>query len=343
MINIPMPSDAIHTAQLRCFWRSQIRGPDQANTTNRLLQRALRHQAILTNQLTNTTSTTKPPPCTSQSLWAHHLIKLYTDEDLALSQHLPDEHTQAPRLPHQYPELQPAAAQLHAHAIHTTGDLHTGQHWIPPEQLPATLRPYLHDILTNSDHLTPARLLHPGQTWHVTPTPPNHTPRTIFEILHTQNPQGHHHLRSWRPINPHSHTQPLQGDHYQWAPHPPATAPPPTLTTADLDPHQTATWQKILLQSTTEHHPQGHLQQRILSITPTDAPDHLNQAARMPTPTRPRATLLQHLCLPAQYTIYVDGGWEYTGNNFLNVFQEQRDPTNRQGNAGIAIDPQGPN
>jgi hypothetical protein len=43
MINIPMPSDAIHTAQLRCFWRSQIRGPNQANTTNRLLQRALRH------------------------------------------------------------------------------------------------------------------------------------------------------------------------------------------------------------------------------------------------------------------------------------------------------------
>jgi len=95
-----MPSDAIHTSQLRCFWRSQIRGPNQANTTNRLLQRALRHQAILTNQLTNTTSTTKPPPCTSQSLWAHHLTKLYTDEDLALSQHHPDEYTQAPRLPH---------------------------------------------------------------------------------------------------------------------------------------------------------------------------------------------------------------------------------------------------
>ena len=27
MIHIPMPSDTIHTSQLRCFWRSQIRGP----------------------------------------------------------------------------------------------------------------------------------------------------------------------------------------------------------------------------------------------------------------------------------------------------------------------------
>ena len=30
MINIPMPSDAIHTSQLRCFWHSQICGPRQA-------------------------------------------------------------------------------------------------------------------------------------------------------------------------------------------------------------------------------------------------------------------------------------------------------------------------
>ena len=134
MINIPMPSDAIHTSQLRCFWRSQIRGPRQATTTTRLLQRALRHQATLTNQLPNiTTTTTKPPPCTANSLWAHHLIKLYADEDLALSQHHMDAHTQDPRLPHQHPETQPAAAQLHSHAIHTVGDLHTGQHWIPPE------------------------------------------------------------------------------------------------------------------------------------------------------------------------------------------------------------------
>ena len=145
MINIPMPSDAIYTSQLRCFWRSQIRGPRQANTTNRLLQRALRHQTTLTNQppniTTTTTTTTKPPPCTGHSLWAHHLIKLYADEDLALSQHHTDDHTQDPRLPHQYPETQPAAAQLYS-----------------------------------------------------------------------QNPQGYHHIRPWRPVNPHLHTQPLQGD-----------------------------------------------------------------------------------------------------------------------------------
>ena len=53
-------------------------------------------------------------------------------------------------------------------------------------------------------------------------------------------------------------------------------------------------------------------------------------------------TLPQVIPLPPQYTIYVDGGWEYDGNNFLNVFQEQRDPTNRTGNAGITTVPQGP-
>ena len=140
MINIPMPSDTIHTSQLRCFWRSQIRGPRQANTTNRLMQRALRHQATLPHQLPNTITTNKPPPCTSKSLWAHHLIKLYADEDLALSQHNMNNHTLNPRLPHQSPETQPAAAQLHSHAIHTMGDLHTGQEWIPLDHLPVALR-----------------------------------------------------------------------------------------------------------------------------------------------------------------------------------------------------------
>ena len=53
-------------------------------------------------------------------------------------------------------------------------------------------------------------------------------------------------------------------------------------------------------------------------------------------------TLPPDIPLPPQYTIYVDGGWEYDGNNFLSVFQQQRDPTNRTGNAGIAIVPQGP-
>jgi hypothetical protein len=57
----------------------------------------------------------------------------------------------------------------------------------------------------------------------------------------------------------------------------------------------------------------------------------------MPTPTP-----LQNLPLPTHYTIYVDGGWEYKGNKFLGVFQEQRDPTCRKGNAGIAIVPQDP-
>ena len=111
-----------------------------------------------------------------------------------------------------------------------------------------------------------------------------------------------------------------------------------TITTEDLDPHHTATWQKLLLQPTADPHPHGHLQQRTLSITPTNAPDLPRTLP--PSPLTP--TLLQNIPLPTHYTIYVDGGWEYDGNNFLSVFQEQRDPTNRTGNAGIAIVPQGP-
>jgi hypothetical protein len=186
---------------------------------------------------------------------------------------------------------QAPAAQLHAHAIHTVGDLHTEQHWIPPEHLPATLRPYLQAILTNPNHPAPARPIHPGQTWHVSSTPPNHAPRTVFKNLHSQSHQGHHHLRPWRPVNPHSHTQPLQGDQYRWAPHSPADAPPPAFT-ADLDPHQTATWQKILLQPNTDPHPQGHLQQRILSITPADASDYPSHGPMYTAALRPTPTLL---------------------------------------------------
>ena len=45
---------------------------------------------------------------------------------------------------------------------------------------------------------------------------------------------------------------------------------------------------------------------------------------------------------PATYTIYVDGGWDTVNADFTTAFQEQRDPTNRRGSAGIAIVPTGP-
>ena len=45
--------------------------------------------------------------------------------------------------------------------------------------------------------------------------------------------------------------------------------------------------------------------------------------------------------LPTSYTIYVDGGWDSTDTDFYSAFQEQRDPTNRRGSAGIAIVPTG--
>ena len=39
--------------------------------------------------------------------------------------------------------------------------------------------------------------------------------------------------------------------------------------------------------------------------------------------------------------LYVDGGWDSTDTDFDSAFQEQRDPTNRRGSAGIAIVPTG--
>ena len=131
---------------------------------------------------------------------------------------------------------------------------------------------------------------------------------------------------------------PSQGTNTNGRRTPPTITPPPTITTKDLDPHQLANWQKILLQPTAGPHPHGHLQQQILSTTPTNAPDLQHP---LPPPLAP-PTPLQHIPLPTQYTIYVDGGWEFEGNNFLGIFQEQRDPTHRKGNVGIAIVPNGP-
>jgi hypothetical protein len=86
LLKIPMPSDAIQTSQLRCFWRSQIRGPRQAATTNRLLQRALRQQTNYTDnrQAANTIMTPTGP--NGNGLWAHSIAKIYSDASLAISQ-----------------------------------------------------------------------------------------------------------------------------------------------------------------------------------------------------------------------------------------------------------------
>ena len=85
LLKIPMPSDAIQTSQLRCFWRSQIRGPQQAATTNRLLQRALRHQSTFTinHQAANTITPRVGP---NDHLWAQFIAKIYSDAGLAISQ-----------------------------------------------------------------------------------------------------------------------------------------------------------------------------------------------------------------------------------------------------------------
>ena len=86
LLKIPMPSDAIQTTQLRCFWRSQIRGLCQADTTNRLLQRALRHQSNFTDNRQTATTIMPPTGPIGNCLCAHSIAKIYSDAGLAISQ-----------------------------------------------------------------------------------------------------------------------------------------------------------------------------------------------------------------------------------------------------------------
>ena len=101
------------------------------------------------------------------------------------------------------------------------------------------------------------------------------------------------------------------------------------------------TWKKVLCQPNIQADSTGRLLRRILSITNTEPPVTLYARTALPAATRP--TLLELTQpLPTAYNIYVDGGWTTTQADFHTAFQEQRDPTNRQGSAGIAIVPTGP-
>ena len=148
LLQLPMPSDAIQTSQLRCFWRSQHRGPRQAAVTNRLLQRALHQQA---NHTTNQHAVALLQPASTTSghgiLWAHTIAKIYADSELAICKPPAIPNNEPPSIMTSCPTLAPIADQLHHHAITTVGDLHTGQEWMPLDHLPVALRTQLHPIL----------------------------------------------------------------------------------------------------------------------------------------------------------------------------------------------------
>ena len=93
---------------------------------------------------------------------------------------------------------------------------------------------------------------------------------------------------------------------------------------------------KVLCQTNIHADPAGRLLRRILSITNTEPPVPLYARTALPASTRPQLPELTQP-LPTAYNIYVDGGWTTTQADFHTAFQEQRDPTNRQGSAGIAI------
>ena len=144
LLQLPMPSDAIQTSQLRCFWRSQNRGPRQAAVTNRLLQRTLNQQAnYTTNPQAATPLQPTPPPTSNGALWAHTIAKIYADSELAICKPPTANATGAPSIITSCPTLAPLAEQLHQHAITMLGDLHTGQQWMTPDHFPEALRPQL--------------------------------------------------------------------------------------------------------------------------------------------------------------------------------------------------------
>ena len=197
LLQLPMPSDAIQTSQLRCFWRSQNRGPRQAAVTNRLLQRALNQQAnYTTNPQAATPLRPTPPPTSNGALWAHTIAKIYADSELAICKPPTANATEPPSIITSCPTLTPLADQLHQHAITMLGDLHTGQQWMTPDHFPAALRPQLQLILQGLTQTAPARHIHSGQFWHLSPALQQHPARTIYEILPDQGHQGHHYVRS---------------------------------------------------------------------------------------------------------------------------------------------------
>jgi hypothetical protein len=137
----------------------------------------------------------------------------------------------------------------------------------------------------------------------------------------------------------------MPGDQYQWTPNSPHLLNSNSSTLPFINIPPGTSWNKILCQTTTNADPTGRLCRRILSITAVDPPLVPDPAQSLPA-HGPPSTADQNPIqlarpLPTSYTIYVDGGWDSTDTVFYSAFQEQRDPTNRRGSAGIAIVPTG--
>ena len=270
--------------------------------------------------------------------------QIYLDAGLAISQ--PPAPNDAPSsLLTNFPELQQQSKALHDHALFLPGALHSGQRWIHPAQFPTVLCPHLQQLIHAPAQPPPPRPIHAGQFWHLSPALPSHPQRTIYEILPTQTPNSPPCARVWLPTNPHSHVSPMPGDQYQWTPTSPHLSNPATPAIQFANVPLGTTWNKILCQTPITTDPTGRICRRILSITAVDPPTPTTPTQPSPAHGPPLASDQQPLQLarplPTSYTIYVDGGWDSTDTDFYSAFQEQRDPTNRRGSAGIAIVPTG--
>ena len=164
-------------------------------------------------------------------------------------------------------------------------------------------------------------------------------------MLPTQTPNCPPCARVWLPTNPHSHVSPMPGDQYQWTPTSPHLSRPATPAIQFANVPLGTTRNKILCRAPITTDPTGRLCRRILSITAVDPPTPTTLTQPSPAHGPPSASDQQPLQLarplPTSYIICVDGGWDSTDTDFYSTFQEQRDPTNRRGSAGIAIVPTG--
>ena len=154
---------------------------------------------------------------------------------------------------------------------------------------PVALQTQLHPILQGPPQLTPARPIHQGQFWHLTPTPQQHPARTIYEVLPIPGPHGHQQARPWFPMNPHSHLNPVPGDTYYWTPMTPQMSQTASSTISLYDISPSTTWKKLLFQPSIQTDHAGRLLRRVLSVINTDPP---SPPCARPAPLAPASPIL---------------------------------------------------
>jgi hypothetical protein len=182
-----------------------------------------------------TTTTAKLPFCTSHSLWAHHIIKLYTDEDLASANTIntntpkspgsptstqnfnwpPHNSTPTPSTP-LGPTHRPTMDPIHAPSRRPSPAPFISRHQLTPP-------PPTRHHLALSSLIKPSTSIQPKRTTHPTPSLKSYTPRAIKDI--TISTYG---FRTTHTLT-HSHSRATNTDGHQTPQQPQNRRPPSPL------------------------------------------------------------------------------------------------------------------